>query len=153
MADETTKKSGISPGVIVTGAAGLGLIIFGLMKLKGPQASAINAKFAFDYQGPAMDVKFRVRFGDIQPLGVFIPNDDLTHVSGTFHIPACVEPTHQECNVKVIIPAKATTLWNLPYTYSGEAMILDTNNNLIDDDKVLTTNVFTHTEKFEVVMQ
>jgi len=148
-------KGGTSPVVWVMGAAGLLLIVIGLSKLGPTKAKNINAKFEFDHVGPATDVKYRVRFGSTAPLpfGVFNANPDLVKETGSFPIVAHEVPTPVVANVKIVVPAKENSMYfPLPYTYDGEAMILDAGGNLVDGGKVVTENVFTHTKEFEVQM-
>ncbi len=144
------EKERIPAGTIILGVAGLGLILWGMTRIGGPKASSINARFTFDYVGPATDVKFRVRFGDVGLGGLFAANADLVKLSETFHIDQQDVPRPIEFTVKVIIPTKSNPLFHLPHTYSGEAMILDLDGNVID--KVITTNVFTEDENYGVTM-
>ncbi len=80
------EKKGVSGSTIMLGIAGLGLVLWGMTRIGGPKASSIDAKFTFDYVGPATDVKFRVRFGDVGLGGLFAANADLVKLSNSFHI-------------------------------------------------------------------
>jgi hypothetical protein len=147
----TKDKKGISPGLIVMGALGLGLIIWGVTQLGGPKGTPINAKFNFDHQGLAGKYKFRVRFGNAGPLGVFNPNPDLVKIQEE-DIPAADVLTPGEVNVKVLVLAKKNMVFPLPYTYDAEAMIIDEAGGVVPGGKVITENVFTQNEDFEVEM-
>lgn len=150
---DKTSTSKIPIATVVLGAVGLGLVIWGITKAAGPSAHDITATFSFDYSGPEQNVKFRVRFGTVQ-VGVFSANPDLIKYSPSVHLTATGigDVQHYDYRMKVTVPAKKAIGFPLPFTYDAEAMILDSNGDLIDDNKVVTENVFTHTADYEVVM-
>jgi hypothetical protein len=152
MAEKATKeKSGISPSLILMGAVGVALIVFGLTKLGGPKGTTVNAKFTFDHQGPAGDYDFRVRFGKALPLDIFVANPDLVKLQNV-NIEEHETWTPVEVNVPVLVPAKSNMNFPLPCTYDAEAMIIDSQGNVVPDGKVITENVFTESKEFEVIM-
>lgn len=145
----------ISPALMVTGAVGLGLIIYGLSKIGGPKAAKIKARFTFDHQGPEEDVDLNVAFGRHDGvLQIFMANPDLIKVA-PFSVPAHQTPTQVQADVVVTVPATEQAMYfALPFTYDAEAEILDhaSGDQVEPNGKVVTQRVFTHTDKFEVIM-
>lgn len=151
MAEKKTEKGGISPTLLLTVAAGLGLIIFGLNKLGGPKGTKINAKFEFDHAGPVEDLQLSVRFGRTTDIGIFYPNPAVTVVKD-YRIESHAAPIHVEQDVLVIIPAAADPAFPLPYTYDAEARLIDKKSGEDVATKVVTTSVFVEDANFGVTM-
>lgn len=153
MADKA-KKSEISPALLLTGALGLGLVIFGLSKLGGPKGTPITAHVEVEHKGLAEDLKLNVRFGDDTILG-FRFNSDLVKTVD-WHVDAHPDWTLVEADVRVLVPAKQNILFLLPFTYDAKLEIQRGDGSLYPDGVGATQdikeNVFTHTENFEVIM-